>query len=675
MSRSRAIEPSIWYKSIDTPVIKHAIPPDNYMHSSIFAACLCAIAVNAAPAARDHNLEIVKRDGNQLPFFYPESTVQDVAAETRSTFTKMTDEQLATLAKETLASNIGADVASLKVISQFKDSANVSHVYIDHVVNGVVVANHNAAVHINQDQVTSYSASFNLKNKSFTSASDPVVVVSLEDAVKTAEKMLGAPRDQTESSYSYIQLPSGLLAYVHNFQVRDDATDKWFHVSVDCQNGQVVEVIDYYNRASYKAVEFPKMIPTQGFTTAVNPADAVASPKGWNSDGKTSYTDTQGNNVNVYVNAGTYRATSTGDNVFDSTWNAAEAPDSFANKEASATHLFYLINKMHDITYQYGFTEAAGNFQQSNFGKGGAEGDRVNANDLSTAGTNNANFATPPDGQSGQMNMYLFTITTPKRDGSLDSVIPIHEFVHGVSNRLTGGARNGRCLSNGESGGMGEGWSDAIGVYIGMDETRTDKDPVAVGEYVLNTPGKGVRKYSYSTNMKVNPYLFSGIKKSSEVHNVGEIWATMLFEVYWNLVNKLGFSKNWYDAKQTQGNIVAMQLVIGGMMLQPCNPNFTQARDAILNADVNYYGGANKCQIWAAFAKRGLGVDSVQSSHNDGFKLPAECNSSSPTTTTNAPVPTATSTAVPTPIKTKPSKPTRPTKPRPSKPNKAPRHF
>jgi extracellular elastinolytic metalloproteinase len=43
------------------------------------------------------------------------------------------------------------------------------------------------------------------------------------------------------------------------------------------------------------------------------------------------------------------------------------------------------------------------------------------------------------------------------------------------------------------------------------------------------------------------------------------------------------------------------------MRSQPCNPNFVQARDAILSADVALTGGVNKCEIWTAFAKRGLG--------------------------------------------------------------------
>lgn len=40
---------------------------------------------------------------------------------------------------------------------------------------------------------------------------------------------------------------------------------------------------------------------------------------------------------------------------------------------------------------------------------------------------------------------------------------------------------------------------------------------------------------------------------------------------------------------------------------QPCNPNFIQARDAILDADKALTGGENACEIWKGFAKRGLG--------------------------------------------------------------------
>ena len=62
-------------------------------------------------------------------------------------------------------------------------------------------------------------------------------------------------------------------------------------------------------------------------------------------------------------------------------------------------NLFYLNNVVHDILYSHGFTEAAGNFQIDNFGSGGSGNDAVKAEAQDGGGTDNANFATPPDGR------------------------------------------------------------------------------------------------------------------------------------------------------------------------------------------------------------------------------------------------------------------------------------
>lgn len=100
----------------------------------------------------------------------------------------------------------------------------------------------------------------------------------------------------------------------------------------------------------------------------------------------------------------------------------------------------------------------SGNFQQYNFGRGGAQNDAVIANAQDGSGYNNANFMTPPDGTNGRMRMYLWNTALPYRDGDFEAGIVIHELSHGLSTRLTGGPANSGCLGWGESGGMGEGW-------------------------------------------------------------------------------------------------------------------------------------------------------------------------------------------------------------------------
>ena len=71
-------------------------------------------------------------------------------------------------------------------------------------------------------------------------------------------------------------------------------------------------------------------------------------------------------------------------------------------------NLFYLNNVIHDTLYAAGFTEAAGNFQEDNFGLR-ATATRSNAEAQDGGGIDNANFATPPDGVNPRMQMYLWT--------------------------------------------------------------------------------------------------------------------------------------------------------------------------------------------------------------------------------------------------------------------------
>ena len=99
--------------------------------------------------------------------------------------------------------------------------------------------------------------------------------------------------------------------------------------------------------------------------------------------------------------------------------------------------------------------------------------------------------------------------------------------------------------------------------------------------------------------------------------------------MYWNLVDDQGFNPDLYSG--TGGNNTAIQLIIDGLKLQPCNPTFLDARDAILLADQNNNAGANECLIWEGFAKRGMGFSAQDggssSSLNvtEAFDVPPQC--------------------------------------------------
>jgi hypothetical protein len=117
-----------------------------------------------------------------------------------------------------------------------------------------------------------------------------------------------------------------------------------------------------------------------------------ASPNGWIGVGRSN---TIGNNVDAHTDlfdndpdynqeplpAGnpprptgtTNSGVLTFDFGLDLTTNSS--PSATSNRNSAVVHAFYWANWMHDRLYDLGFTEAAGNFQYTNFNRGGIGGD------------------------------------------------------------------------------------------------------------------------------------------------------------------------------------------------------------------------------------------------------------------------------------------------------------
>jgi len=523
---------------------------------------------------------------------------------------------------------------------------------------------------------------------------------------------------------------------------------------------------------SYNVFPLGTESPNHGNRTwEINPSDNLASPYGWHdTNGATGaeFTTTKGNNVETKddilgdneTTIGSF-ADGTTNLTFDFPLNTSLPPSASIN--ASLTNLFYWNNIMHDVWYQYGFDESAGNFQQNNYGRGGTGNDFVRADGLDGEGTNNANFSTPADGAKPRMQMFLWnasnnaltvTILAPGNisgnytgvkagfgpteynvtgdllladpilacgtltnssamngkialidrgscefgakclnaqnagaiavivcnnvagapismgagangasvnipcimlsqadcniikvnlpgvtvgltgigiqiDGSLDNGIIAHEYGHGISNRLTGGAGNVSCLNNNEQ--MGEGWSDWFGLMLTLRPGDTGPMGKGIGTFALGQPitGSGIRPYRYSTNMSINPHTYDNITTVSVPHGVGSVWCAMLWDMTWLLIDAYGFDPDYHTG--SGGNNIAMALVTEALKLQPCSPGFVDGRNAILLADEVLYDGIHTCLIWKAFARRGLGFGAVQglsSSISDGtqaFDVPTSC--------------------------------------------------
>jgi len=218
-----------------------------------------------------------------------------------------------------------------------------------------------------------------------------------------------------------------------------------------------------------------------------------------------------------------------------------------------------------------------------------------------------------------------------EKDGDLDNGIVAHEYGHGISNRLTGGPSNSNCLQNDEQ--MGEGWSDFFTLMMTIEPGDQAADRRGIATYVTgqSVTGTGIRPRAYSTDFNINNFTYGNTNSSSlpAPHGVGFVWATMLWDLNWALINEYGFDTDFYNG--SGGNNIAMQLVIDGLKLQNCSPGFVDGRDAILQADQNANGGANRCLIWNVFARRGLGLSAQQGSpfsrfdQTEAFDVPTDC--------------------------------------------------
>ena len=596
-------------------------------------------------------------------------------------------------------------------------------------------------------------------------------------------------KDQTKWLSIYADATSGDILFENNWVVSCAASDCSMEAHL---SGTIVKDQKHFLQMApapppsgdaYRVIPIPTISPVHGnFELVTGPSNTTASPYGWHDDNGvdgSEYTITRGNNVFAYDdrnnNDGPGYSPDGGSNlVFDFPITNTNDPDTYL--DAAITNLFYMNNIMHDVWYQYGFDEPAGNFQALNYSNTGRDEDAVQAEAQDGSGTNNANFATPTDGNSPRMQMYiwngsgtsrLITINKPSEyagdhasgranfgmpisstpftddlaiaydssgndaldacepivgsfpagkiayvrkggcdydvkaincenagasgmmvyntatgnpinmnvsnppnisiplvmigrspglqileklkkgdsisvtlydhgwygntDSDLDNLIIAHEYGHGISTRLTGGPANSNCLFNAEQ--MGEGWSDWFGLMLTIRPEDAPELRRGVGTFVSNesNTGTGIRPRPYSTSFGVNNFTYGSTNSNSltQPHGIGFVWATMLWDMSWALMDKYGFDPNVYTGDG--GNNKAMELVINGLKLQPCQPGFVDGRDAILEANDLIFDGVDECLLWQVFARRGLGANAEQGNSNsrsdqtEDFSLPAFC--------------------------------------------------
>jgi len=314
----------------------------------------------------------------------------------------------------------------------------------------------------------------------------------------------------------------------------------------------------------------------------------------------------------------------------DCTWDGADPDTAADNVGQVGAQVFYYVNQYHDWLARapIGFTADSYNFETT---------DPIDAEVDDYDGINNANFSTPPDGQPGKMQMYLWSTPYPAVNGGDDASVVYHEYTHGMTNRLVGGDGEANGLLARQSQAMGEGWSDFYAMdYLVrqrlVDDTAAPGD-VVMGAYVTDDADTGIRHNALdcpvgdvadpehcpgSTTAGPGGFTFGDLGRVAaysadhptfEVHADGEIWA----ETLWDLREKIG---GW----------PARALITAALRITPKQPSFLDMRDAILAADTAA-GGAHHQDIWSVFAARGMGYSASVSSPNathatEAFDLP-----------------------------------------------------
>src|SRR5690606_2948567 len=261
--------------------------------------------------------------------------------------------------------------------------------------------------------------------------------------------------------------------------------------------------------------------------------------------------------------------------VFDFPLDLNQSPSAY--RQAAVTNLFYWNNVIHDVLWRHGWDEAAGNFQVNNYGNGGLGNDDVRAEAQDGGGINNANFFTPVDGQRPRMQMYLWSFTSPQRDGDFDNGIITHEYGHGYSRRLIGGPGTVSCMNNSEQ--AGEGISDYLGLILTIKPGDTRSTSRGGGTYSPGQPTNGCAircpPFSgsgapYAADFGVNSFTYQDSRTQIIPHGVGFIWATIWWEVTWDMIDAYGFDPDIYNENGTAGNQVMLRLLTESLKLTPC---------------------------------------------------------------------------------------------------------
>jgi len=326
-------------------------------------------------------------------------------------------------------------------------------------------------------------------------------------------------------------------------------------------------------------------------------------------------------------------------------------PTSSAQLNAKIVQMFYAGNWLHDYFYDLGFDEAAGNMQQDNYGRGGVGGDPL----MMLSGGSHPYTYTADEGQSPLISVGISPYSLTRRDTSaFDFAVLAHEWTHVVMERTSPQVN---WVS--QYGALGEGSADFVAQVLilrAQDRNVYPGKPPFYGAYPASgaydnldydvaydtlppagSPGNpdntyyhGVRRFPFSADMAVNPLTFENVGidhplpasmhyydwlgrslTNAEIHTAGEVWSAAMWECARNILA----AKPPAQFEQTRRRFLSD--VVAGFKLFPLDTQFTEARDAMLQA-IRADSEADYRRCRAGFAKRGMGAGAISPERYSG---------------------------------------------------------
>lgn len=490
----------------------------------------------------------------------------------------------------------------------------------------------------------------------------------------TGEPIVG----ETEASFVLLPMDRSTLRLCWRVVLTGKQSGKLFQVLIDAASGEVMvrhcwtsgaveatySVFDKDSAAPLLPGLSTPLTSQASVTTQVNltliALSTNASPAGWVNTNTAFFgltNTTFGNNVDAHLDwTNAYPAYGTTTNIAlprpigiltngrveftgaGVTVDFNQFPTNAPSRDAAVVNAFYWCNWLHDVFYDLGFTEAAGNFQYDNFGRGGANSPdavQMHVQKGAAFGYRGTGFASgsPQDGNPGRIEISLWGGTAGGRDGVLDATLILHEYTHLITRRLVGG---GVGITAIQTMALDEGWADFYAIALlsemGDDPSGTYQFEGYAGfrwasEAFESNYYFGTRAYPYSTDKSQNPMSLGFLQKDpafdpfpgtaisplynptniphfdlNEAHTQCQVWCVTLWDARACLIQKYGFEN---------GNWLMLQFVTDGMKIGPANPSFLEARDAVLQADLVNTGGQNQLELWTAFAKRGMGYSAT----------------------------------------------------------------